>query len=264
MKKIGFMILMLLLLLLAACGQSASGDQAEGASEDKVIRIGAMPDGYPQYFKEDGELKGFSVDIFEAIFKEIGYEVEWVLTDWTGVLANMQTGNVDTVANFAVTPEREEEYNFTTPYYHSKVVIAVGENNDSMKSLEDLEGKQVANVMGTNYENVLLEEFPNSNIEVVNYETQDVIYSDVASEKIDAFVSGREILLAQIQDKGIPLKIIGEQFGEKPVALPFAKNEEGDQLIQEVNQAIDKLTEDGTIKEISEKWYGMDVTDRDL
>ena len=110
----------------------------------KVIKIGATPDGYPQYFMEDGELKGYSVDVIEAIFEKIGYTIDWELTDWTGVLASMETGKVDTVANFAATDERRERYNFSEPYYNSKAVIAVGENNDTVQSVEDLNGKKIA------------------------------------------------------------------------------------------------------------------------
>ena len=77
---------------------------------------------------------------------------------------------------------------------------------------------------------------------------------------MDAFVTGRETLLAQIQDKGIPLRVTEEAFGEKLVALPFAKTEENDQLIEEINGALQEMREDGTLSEISNEWFGEDVT----
>ncbi|WP_068673559.1 transporter substrate-binding domain-containing protein [Oceanobacillus sp. Castelsardo] len=258
MKKLTILISTILVFFLVGCA-SSGGAQSSG---EKVIKIGAGPDGYPQYFKEDGELKGFSVDVITAIFDHIGYEIEWVLTDWNGILANLESGKVETVANFAATEERGQKYHFTDPYYSSKTVIATGKENNSIQSLDDLNGKQVANVLGSNYENVLKETYPDDHYEIVTYESNDVIFTEVANGKIDAFVSGREILLAQINEKGIPLEVVGEPFGDQPVALPFKKTEENDAFILEINQALEELKEDGTISELSEKWYGMDLLEK--
>ena len=251
------LVLLAIAALLAACGGEA-GDSADGGSDKKVVKVGATPDGYPQYFKEDGELKGFSVDVIEAIYDELDYEVQWEVTDWTGVLASMETGKIDTVANFAATPERGEKYNFSDPYYNSKAVLATGKDREEI-SFDELKKGKIAVAMGTNYPNVLTAAYPDEEFDFVTYESADVIYSDVSSGKLDAFVHGREILMAQINEKGLPLRVVGEPFGDQPVALPFKKTEEGDKMIEEVNGALEKLREDGTISELSEKWYGMDL-----
>src|SRR5690625_1811381 len=251
-----FVVLMGVLLLSLLLGCSSDGGAEAGK---KVIKIGAGPDGYPQYFKEGGELKGFSVDVIQAIFDEMGYEIEWVLTDWNGYLDNLESGQVVTVAIFAATKKRGEKYHFTTPYYNSKTVIATGEKNQNIQSLDDLSGKTIANVLGSNYENVLKEKFPDGGYEIVTFESNDVIYTDVGNGKIDGFVSGREILLTQINEKGIPLRIVGEPFGDQPVALPFKKTDENDALISEINNTIEKLRENGVLSELSEKWYGVDL-----
>lgn len=254
MRKLYLLIIVLVLTVLAGCG---SGD-TEGTGEN-VIAIGASADGYPQYFKEDDELKGYSVDVIEAIFDEMDYEIEWVLTDWNGILANLESGKVDTVANFAATEERGESYNFTDPYYNTKTVIATGEETENIQSLDDLDGKTIANVLGSNYENVLQENYPDGDYEIVTFEAADVIFADVANGQVDGFVSGREILLAQINDKEMPLEIVGEGFGEQAVALPFKETEENDELILEINETIELLKENGVLSELSEKWYGIDL-----
>ena len=140
MKKLSILIVILSVLVLTACGQS--GDKAGNAGDEKVIKVGATADGYPQYYKEDGEMKGFNIDVFEAVFKEAGYEVEWYVQEWSGVLAAMETGKIDTIANFAVTPERQEKYNYTDPFYYAATAIGISEENNTIKSLEDLKGKK--------------------------------------------------------------------------------------------------------------------------
>lgn len=258
MKKI-LLFLLTALLFVAGCG----GDSNEGtanASTDKVVTVGAVPNGFPHAYKEDGESKGFVVDVFNSIFDELGYEVEWEWTDWNGVLANLQSGKIDTAINFAATEERAQTYNFTDPYYSSKAVVATSKDHAKIHSLDDLEGKQLASIMGTNFENVLLEEFPEKNYELIIYESNDVVYTDVGTGKVDGFIYGREQLLAQISERDIPLQIVGEPFGDQPVALPFHKTEENDALISEINQVIEELKDNGTFSEIAIKWFGVDIT----
>lgn len=248
-----------LLFFVAGCGENENNEGSASPSDDKVITVGAVPDGFPHTFKEDEELKGFIVDIFNAIFEKMDYEVDWVLTDWNGVLANLQSGKVDTAINFAATEERAQTYNFTDPYYSSKAVVATAKDNAKVQSLDELEGKELAGIMGTNFENILKENFPDENYELVIYESTDVIYTDVATGKVDGFIYGREQLLAQISQRDIPLQIVGEPFGDQPVALPFQKSEENDALILEINKAIEELKENGTFSEISEKWFDVDL-----
>lgn len=263
MKRYLLLLVAGLVFFVAGCGDESGSEATASSSEDQVITVGAVPDGYPHTFKEDEELKGFNVDIFEAVFNELGYEIDWVLTDWNGVLANLQSGKVDTAINFAETEERAEMYNFTDPYYSSKAVVATSNENPNIQSLDDLEGKELASIMGTNFENVLKEHYPEEDYELVIYEAQDVIYTDVASGTVDGFIYGREQLLAQISERDIPLQIVGEPFGDQPVAFPFEKTEENDALIEEINKTLEKLKEDGTFTEISLKWFDMDLLEED-
>src|SRR5690625_4194663 len=133
MKKRTMLISVLLLVFLVGCGENASSEDTSG---ENVIKVGATPDGYPHAFQEDGELQGFSVDVIEAIFEGMDYEVEWMLTDWNGVLANLESGKVDSAFNFALTPERAENYNFADPYYNSKAAVATAKDDGNIESLD--------------------------------------------------------------------------------------------------------------------------------
>ncbi|TQS76272.1 transporter substrate-binding domain-containing protein [Ornithinibacillus gellani] len=259
MKKLLLFLIVLLLGFAAGCGENGKDKDVAGASGKKIIRVGATPDGFPTSYKEDGEMKGFSADIIKAIIKEAGYEIEWVLTDWNGVLANLQSGKIDTASNFAATAERGKDYQFTDPYYSSKAVIATAENNTTLKTIEDTNGKQIASIMGTNFENVLKEHYPDVEYELITYESSDVVYTDVASGKVEGFVFGREQIMAQISKKGLPLRIVAEPFGSQPVAMPFKKTKENDVLISDLNQAAKALKKNGRFSEISMEYFGVDL-----
>lgn len=265
MKKLTILLGAFLLIFLAACGgdnASSTEESSDNSNETdkKVIRIGGVPDSFPTTYMEDGEITGFSAGMIMAIIEEAGYEYEWVVTDWNGVLANLQSGKVDTASNFAATEERGQDYNFTTPYYSSKASIATAKDNDEFQTLEDFSGKEVASIMGTNFENVLAENHPDLGHELVMYESTDVVYTDVSSGRIDGFLYGREQLLAQINIRDLPLRIVGEPFGNQPVAMPFKKTEENEEIIADLNAAIERLKEDGTLAEISKEYFGVDLT----
>lgn len=147
----------------------------------------------------------------------------------------------------------------STYYYHSKATIAVAPANEKIQSVEDIEEKDVGTILGTNFQNVLNEQHPEHGGNIVDYENNEVVYRDVGAGKLDAYIFGREQLLAMINDKGIPLKIAGEPFGSQPVGLPFKDNEKNRALIEEINEVIEQLKNDGTLTQISEEWYGEDM-----
>lgn len=252
------------LLILAACALplllSACDKPAFGTDDLPVLRVGATPDGYPHYFKDGNTIKGFSADILDAVANKIHYKVEWVTSDWVGVLGSLETGKVDTVGNFADTPERRKKYDYSVPYYYSAAQLAVSKDNTTLHGLQDMKGKTVAAELGSNYAKVLKEFDPKNEIKLVTFEGTDVIVNSVAQGKVDAFVSGQVILLGQIKHKNLPLKVVGEPFGLKQVALPFRKDARGEELKKKVDVALEELRADGTLKKISEKWFDTDLS----
>ncbi|MET3292392.1 UNVERIFIED_CONTAM: putative amino-acid transport system substrate-binding protein [Brevibacillus sp. OAP136] len=252
-------ITILLLLVAAGCGGQDKAATTAG-TQAKIVKIGGQPDSYPYTFKEGNDIKGFNVDIANAIAEKAGFQIEWSLADWNGIVGQLEVGKIDTVRNFAITEERKKKYDYTQPYSYSGAQIAVSKNNNTIHTFADLKGKKVAAALGQNYANVLKENDPNHEIQLVTYEESEVIYKDLESGRVDAYVAGREGLLIQIKEKNLPLKLAGEPFGEKAVGFPFHKTPENQELIAKIDKAIDELRADATLKKISEKWFGADIT----
>ena len=255
MKRVKVLLALLALPLLQSCDKPPAS-----VTEDAVLKVGATPDGYPHYFKDGNRVRGFSVDILEAVANKMHYKIEWVTSDWVGVLGSLETGKVDTVGNFADTPERRKKYDFSEPYYYSAAALAVSQKNTTIHGLNDMKGKTVAAELGSNYAKVLKEHDPDNQIKLVTFEGLDVVVNSVAQGKVDAFVSGQVILLGQIKRKHLPLKVVGDTFGEKQVALPFRKDTRGEALRAKVDNALKQLRADGTLQKISEKWFGQDLS----
>lgn len=244
------------LLVLAACG---NGGQA--SSEEKVLRVGATGQSYPFAYKEGDKLQGFDVEVVETIAAKLGYKVEWHLAEFSGVMGQLETGRIDTVSNqVAVTEERKKKFNFSQTYAYAGTQIVVKSDNNDIHSVKDLKGKTVAAVLGSNHAKNLEKQDPNKEIKIRTYETQEGTLNDVAYGRVDAYVNGRSVLLAQIEKTGLPLKLAGDPITYEEVAFPFPKDEKHDQIRAEFDKVLTELHSDGTLKKLSEKYFKTDVT----
>ncbi|MFS0574624.1 amino acid ABC transporter substrate-binding protein [Sporosarcina sp. 179-K 3D1 HS] len=254
------LISIILLLAVAACGKK-EGANASAESEKKVLKVGTTGLVYPFSFKENDKLQGFDVEVIEKVAENLGYEIQWQLADFSGLMGQLESGKIDTVANqVAVNAERQEKFNFTGPYAYDGTQILVREDNNEIQSVEDLKGKTVAAVLGSNHAKNLETADTSGEVKIKTYEAHDGTLHEVEFGRVDAYVSGRNILSAELGKIDLPLKMVGEPITFQEVAFPFVKEEENDALIEEFNKVIDKLREDGTLKEISDKYFKEDIT----
>jgi len=280
MKKIQFALIVILALslLAAACGSgsnnsnsAASSSPSPSASQDvaqpsqpaekKVLRAGSTGMSYPNSYKEGDKLVGFDVEVLETIAANLGYTVEWVNTDFSGLMGQLDVGKIDTVANVvAITEERKEKYYFTDPYSYAGVTIVTHADNTHINTLDDLKGKTVAGVLGSQNVKNLQKFDVNGEIKIRTYENRDGAQNDVLNKRVDGYVQSKANLLAEIKKNNLPLKFVGEPFHYEDVGFPFQKTEENKALIEQINAEIKKLREDGTLKRLSEKYFGEDIT----
>jgi putative S-methylcysteine transport system substrate-binding protein len=246
-------------LSLAAFALSAS----IGAAQADTIKVGMSGGYFPFTFVKLDELQGFEVDFINAIAKETGHEISFETMSFSGLVGALETGRIDTIANqITITPEREAKFAFSQPYVFDGAQIVVKDGNAvGITSVDDLSGKTVAVNLGSNFEQ-LLNDLPNADeIEIKTYESN--IAQDTALGRVDAFVMDRVSSAQLIQESPLPLELAGAPFSEIRNALPFNDTDEGRALRDEFDAAITKLKDDGTLAEISQKWFGTDITKAD-
>ncbi|MDI4639294.1 MULTISPECIES: amino acid ABC transporter substrate-binding protein [Halomonadaceae] len=241
------------LSLLGAAALATAG-LAQAADPLKVGMSGGY---FPFTFVEQDELKGFEVDVLEAVADQMGVEVEFVTANFSGLFGMLESGRIDTIANqITITDEREAKYLFTDPYVYDGAQVVVKRGNDSIHGVEDLRGKSVAVNLGSNYE-ALLEDLPYADeIDIRTYESN--IEQDTALGRVDAFVMDRVSASQVIKEKPLPLALAGQPFSQIRNALPFRESDA--ELRDRVNSALSALRSDGTLSAISERWFGTDIT----
>ncbi|MDF7671464.1 amino acid ABC transporter substrate-binding protein [Orbaceae bacterium ESL0721] len=255
-----FLVLLMIPTLLIGC-DNRPNKQRDIYNTAYTLNIGATGQSYPNSFIQDGQLTGFDVEVTEAIADELGYTVNWKTGEFSGLMAQLESGRLDSVANaVAITNERAEKFAFTTPYsiYGSQIVTNI--KNSDINKLDDLRGKTVSGVLGSNHIAILKKAFPKNQINIRTYETRDGAMYDLVYNRVDGYINAKPILLTEINRQQLPFKLVGEPLAIEYVAFPFNKNDQGDQLRNQFNQAIEKLQKNGAISQIAVKYYGQDIS----
>ena len=244
---------------LAALSLSVASGVFTASAQADTLRVGMSGGYFPFTFVEQDELKGFEVDVMNAVGEITGDDIEFVTASFSGLAGMLESGRIDTIANqITITPEREAKYVFTEPYVYDGAQVVVRAGNDSIQGVEDLSGKSVAVNLGSNYEQLLREQPNADEIDIRTYESN--IEQDVALGRVEAFVMDRVSATQVIKEKGLPLELAGQPFSTIENALPFRDNEAGREQRDRVDAALAELRDNGELREISEKWFDTDIT----
>lgn len=244
-------------------GQESKEESSENVETQAPIVVG-MSGGYKPYtFIDDkNELTGFDVDVWKEIGKRIDREVSFKTADFSGLFGLLDTGKITTIANqITVNEKRLEKYNFSEAYVYYGAQLVVKGDNDQIVDLETLKGKKVGVSLGSNYEELVKAFDVDNEIEVITYESYQASLQDVSLGRIDAVLNDKLAGMLAIKESGLDLKLGGEPVELMFNAFPFTKTEENEELLNQVNTAIIEMREDGTLEEISLKWFDIDVTE---
>ncbi|EDZ46361.1 extracellular solute-binding protein, family 3 [Rhodobacterales bacterium Y4I] len=228
-------------------------------AETEQLRVGMSGGYFPFTFVKQDQLQGFEVDVMDAVGEVAGLDIAYETMTFSGLVGALESGRIDTIANqITITPEREAKFAFSQPYVIDGAQVVVRKGNEEVGSVEDLRGRSVAVNLGSNFEQ-LLHELPYAeDIDIRTYESN--IAQDTALGRVDAFVMDRVSSVQLIKESPLPLELAGAPFSEIRNALPFADTEEGRALRDRIDAALDTLRADGTLTEISMKWFGSDIT----
>ncbi len=223
-----------------------------------TIQIG-LEGTYPpfNFVDEKGKLTGFEVDFAEAVAAKLGVKPNFQPGKWDGLLAALDVKRIDAVINqVTITPEREQKYAFSQPYTVSGIQIIVGSGTSNIAKPADLAGKRVGVVLGTSYEKWLRENVPTADIRT--YDDDATRNQDLLVGRIDAILNDRLIVANLLKQYNGRLVAAGEPFATQKQGVAVRKDS-GD-IAKAIDAAIAALRADGTLKTISEKWFGADVT----
>ena len=209
------------------------------------------------YHDSSDTLVGYDVEVSRAIAEKLGVEPEYVESDWDSLFAGLDAGRYDMVCNgVEVTEERAKTYDFTTPYGYIHTALAVRKDNEDIHSFEDLKGTTTANSLASTY----MELAESYGATVQGIDTLEETIQLLTAGRIDATLNADVSFYDYLNvHPDADFKLVAQTAEASHVAIPVLKSEDTAYL-DALNTAIDALRADGTLKTLSEKYFGQDIS----
>lgn len=263
-----------LAVAFAAPAVAQDADYLQRIQDAGVIRMSTDPAYPPQSELVDGEIVGFDVDVGREIATRLGVELKLETPDWALITAGSWGDRWDfSVGSMTITSKRQEALDFTQPYYFTPAQMAA-HADAGVETLDDLAGKTVCMGEATTYfewMNGTLD-FGTASPDTVPPEGSSAVTRitdrDCAQEwglgrmDYEGWLSSSTTVADAIAD-GLPIVAVGEPVFYEPLAAAFDKTvEDNDSLVAAADAAIGEMHADGTLTELSMKWFGEDLTKR--
>ena len=252
MKKV-FMLLMamVMVVMMAGCG----GGDKKVAQAPKVLKVGTEPTFAPFEFQKEGskEFDGFDMDLIRAIGKQMNMEVKILNMGFDALIPAINAGNIDlAIAGMSITPDRQKAVDMSDPYYVAGLVVVVGKDNTTVKSVNDLDNKGIAVQIGTTGAERAAK-VPGAKVK--NFNTNAEVFLELKNKGVDAVIIDKpvaEYFLATGGGKDFA-KIVGDTMEAESYGISLKKNSP---LTKEINKALLDLKKNGEYDKLYAKWFG--------
>ena len=243
-------------LLISGCGKTDVSTY-EKIKKDKYITFATEGTYAPYSFHDDsGALVGFDVEIARAIADKLGVEARFTETQWDGIIAGLDAKKYDAISNqVSITEERKQKYLFSDPYTYVYGVVIVNEDNNDINSFEDLNGKDVSLTITSNWAQVA-ESYGGKIVSTSGFnESIQLVLQNRADATVNDNVTFYDFIANQPDAKA---KIVATSNEATESAILIRQGD--DDLQKAVNDALSQLRSEGKLAEISNKYFGTDIT----
>ena len=264
---------------VCATADTSSGDALAKVCSDGTLRVATDPKYKPQswFDVKSNTWNGFDVDVANEIAARLGVHADLQAQKWGVITAGSWEDRWDvSVGSMTDTIDREKLFYFTPAYYYTPAAMSVYTDNTTITGPADLTGKTVCVGVSTTYQdyvNGTLKlgagappfDFQIDGAQLQTYDTDTDALDNLAlgdGVRCDSAISAQQTIQAFIDDGGA-IKIVGDPLYYEPLSIAFDKNDpiDSQSLSEAVGKIIDDMHADGTLSELSKKWYdGVDWT----
>jgi len=265
MKKL-LTVLMIALISISTVAASGSKEDQKDVSLEKVMDKGVfvlgLDDAFPPmgFRDENNEIVGYDIDLAKEVTSRMGVKLVTQPIDWSSKEQELATGNIDCIWNgLTITDERKEVILFTEPYLKNQQILIV-KADAKFNTLSDLAGKVVGLQGGSTASDAMdsSPEFKASLKEIIEFSDNLTALMDLEAGGVDAVLLDLFVANDNIKRSGKNFRILDQSLTEEEYGVGFRKNDVA--LRDKVQATLQDMASDGTIANISNKWFGADIS----
>lgn len=254
-------VFILLVGVMGACSKAEGDTKKSGKTvmerieKDGVLRV-SFEGTYPpfNFLNDKDEFQGFDVDISKELAKRLDVEVDFIATNWDGLIGGLKADKFDIViGQMTVTEDRKKSVDFTDPYVITGSVLITREDTDDITELADIAGKKVGVGGGTTFEDVARSVV---GADVKLYKTVNDYIQDLSNKRLDVIINDQLLISYNIQENDLPIKVTSEILNKDEIGM--AVNKGNEDFVVKVNEILADMKEDGTYNDIYMKWFGTE------
>lgn len=240
--------------------EKAAEAEGETKVEGGTLIVGFDQDFPPMGFMgDDGEYTGFDLELAQEAAKRLGLEYKPQPIAWDAKDMELESGNIDCIWNGFTMTGREDGYTWSEPYMENSQVFVVA-GDSGIKSQADLAGKVVECQVDSSAE-AALKEVPDLTAtfaQLLTTADYNTAFMDLEQGAVDAIAMDVVVAGYQISQRNADFVILEDSLAAEEYAIGFKKG--NTELKDKVQGALEEMAADGTLKTISEKWFGKDIT----
>ncbi|MHB8065473.1 MAG: amino acid ABC transporter substrate-binding protein [Ruminiclostridium sp.] len=246
----------------AAPSSAVEVDQSWDKVKQKGELILGLDDQFPPMgFRDDNnEIVGYDIDLAKEVASRLGIKLKLQPINWDTKEQELNTGNIDCIWNgFTILEDMKKNILFSDPYMNNQQVLVVMADS-GYNSQADLAGKTIALQATSSAANALISnvDFKASLKEVVELKDNNMCLMDLKTGGVDAVAMDEIVARYYVQMKGEKYKVLDGSLTEEEYGIGFRKADV--QLMTQVNNTLKQMAKDGKVAEISNKWFGKDIS----
>ncbi len=247
---------------IAASSTAAAVDQSWDKVKEKGELVLGLDENFPPmgFRDENNNIVGYDIDLAKEVASRLGVKLTLQPINWDSKDQELKTGNIDCIWNgFSINEERKQNILFSDPYMKNNQVVVVTADS-KFKTLADLKGKSVSLQAQSSAADAIDKntDFKKSLKEVVELKDNTLCLMDLKTGNTDGVVMDEIVARYQIKMNSEKYRILDESLAAEEYGVGFRKADV--QLMTKVNDTLKAMAKDGKITEISNKWFGKDIS----
>ena len=238
----------------------AAAEAGEDGEAGGTLIVGFDQDFPPMGFiGDDGEYTGFDLELAQEVASRLGLEYKPQPIAWDAKDMELESGSIDCIWNGFTMEGREDDYTWSDPYMDNSQVFVV-RNDSGITSAADLAGKVVEVQIDSSGQKALEanEELTDTFAQLITTPDYNTAFMDLEQGTVDAICMDVIVAGYQIQEREADMTILEDEVASESYGIGFKKG--NTELRDKVNDTLKEMAADGTLAEISNKWFGTDVT----